>query len=151
MRSGWDRARAAGRAAVRATGCVAAHAAAVAATAVVAVGVALGVAGCASGDDGPPPTVQTGAQLYESQNCALCHGEDGTSSWWRPGTDLTAHLDTWTVETLAEYIRDPDWAAVTIDRLTTGNMAGFPHLDEASRRRLAEYVLTLGDGRAPDG
>jgi mono/diheme cytochrome c family protein len=105
----------------------------------------LTLAACSSSDPGPPPEGQSGAQLFESQGCAVCHGADGTSAFWRPGPNLLPNLDTWAVPELAQYLADPDSVAERVERLTPGSMAGFPHLDEATRLRLADYVLTLDD------
>ncbi|MFT7462280.1 MAG: mono/diheme cytochrome c family protein [Pseudohongiellaceae bacterium] len=89
---------------------------------------------------------QDGAQLYKSQACAKCHGSDGSSAFWLPGPDLRAHLGSWTPDTLAAYLGDPMAVAEGIERLAgDGKMPEYSHLDEATRRRLAEYVLTLGD------
>jgi mono/diheme cytochrome c family protein len=96
-----------------------------------------------------PVAEQSGALLYETQRCALCHGADGSSAFWRPGPDLLPHLDYWTVDSLADYLADPAAAAMEIDRLDGEDMPGYPHLDEASLRRLATYVLSLGAKPGP--
>ena len=101
------------------------------------------LAACGSSEPAPDVKLQSGAQLYASQNCALCHGADGSSAFWRPGPDLLPNLDSWTLDDLTQYIAEPDVVATRVERLTPGSMAGFPHLDEATRRRLAEYVLSL--------
>jgi mono/diheme cytochrome c family protein len=91
-----------------------------------------------------PAGEQTGALLYETQSCGTCHGADGASAFWRPGPDLLPNLDTWTVDSLAAYLADPISIAQGIERLGEGSMPEYGHLDEATRRRLAEYVLSLG-------
>ncbi|MCB9897062.1 MAG: cytochrome c [Planctomycetes bacterium] len=101
-------------------------------------------AGCSSTSD-LPPDVQTGAELYVSQSCALCHGADGRSAFWRPGPDLVPSLDAWTVDALAEYLADPAAWAARDPRLDDDGMPGFPQLSVDERERLARFVLSLGD------
>lgn len=98
-----------------------------------------------------PVPQQPGAVLYVTQRCALCHGDDGSSAFWRPGPDLLPNLDRWTVDSLADYLEDPAAVAADIDRLDGEDMPAYPHLDEATRRRLAAYVLSLGGGGDTDG
>lgn len=106
----------------------------------------LAATGCSGPKVETPVAQQDGALLYDTQRCALCHGPDGSSAFWRPGPDLLPHLDSWTVDTLAAYLEDPAAVATDIDRLDGEDMPGYPHLDEATRRRLAAHVLSLGGG-----
>ncbi len=87
---------------------------------------------------------QSGALLYETQRCALCHGADGSSSFWRPGPDLLPHLSSWTVDSLSQYLLDPVAMAADIDRLSGEDMPAYDQLGLETRRRLAEFVLSLG-------
>jgi len=104
------------------------------------------LAACSSPTTDVPLEEQDGELLYKSQACGKCHGADGSSAFWLPGPDLRTHLDAWTVDTLAAYLADPMTVAKGIERLAgEGKMPEFSHLDEASRRRLAEFVLTMGD------
>ncbi len=109
----------------------------------VGVLLALGVVACGSSAGELPVEEQSGEQLYASQRCALCHGPDGSSAFWRPGPELLSHLDSWTVETLAGYLADPPSVAATMSRLDGEDMPAYGHLDEPTRRRLAAYVLSL--------
>ncbi len=104
------------------------------------------LAGCSGPSTDLAPAEQDGALLYATQKCALCHGDDGASAWWRPGPDLRPHLGDWTVDGLAAYLLDPIGTAEGIDRLAGDGMPAYEHLDEPTRRRLAAYVLALGDG-----
>ena len=105
--------------------------------------IALGGAGCTSID--LPTDAQSGAELFVSQNCALCHGADGRSAFWRPGPDIVPALGMWTVDTLAEYLGDPEAWAARDPRLEGGSMPSFDHLTGDERERLARWVLTLDD------
>ena len=102
------------------------------------------LAACSGPATDAPAGEQAGALLYETQSCGTCHGPDGASAFWRPGPDLLPHLDTWTVDTLAAYLADPAAVAEGIERLGDSSMPEYGHLDEATRRRLALYVLSLG-------
>lgn len=104
------------------------------------------LAACSSPTTDVPVEKQDGELLYESQACGKCHGADGSSAFWLPGPDLRTHLDSWTADTLTAYLADPMSVAEGIERLAgEGKMPEFSHLDAAARRRLAEFVLTLGD------
>lgn len=95
----------------------------------------------------PVQVSPSGAELWVSQNCALCHGPDGASAWWRPGPDLLPNLHRWTAPALAAYIADPMLAARNMERLDGTGMPGYPHLTVSERLRLARYVLGLGAAR----
>jgi len=103
----------------------------------------LGASGCSSEATALPVRDQSGEQLYESQRCALCHGADGSSAFWRPGPELLSHLDSWSIDALAAYLADPVAVAATLSRLDGEGMPAYDHLDQATRRRLAAYVLSL--------
>ena len=109
---------------------------------VVASLVLLGTA-CQTRKD--PPAGAGGDLIYELQNCANCHGENGEGNMLGPPlARLSSH---WTAEELTEYLADPDAMLAGDERLQgiakgySGQMSRYDNLSLEQRRVLAEWLL----------
>ena len=93
-----------------------------------------------------PRAKATGEMLFESQNCKTCHGSQGVGLPGM-GPKLQGVAELWTVETLSEYLADPEAYAQKDPRLAhdTKYRMKMPKsgLRPDARERLAEYVLGL--------
>jgi mono/diheme cytochrome c family protein len=94
-----------------------------------------------------PKDVQEGAALFISKNCVTCHGPEGAGGVAGPALmDLSEY---YTVESLAEYLSDPDAAMQRDERLREraegfgALMPKYSYLPIEDRRKLAMYVLSL--------
>ncbi len=113
-----------------------------------AVSLGLYLAACST--QAPPPSktgTVSGARLYESQQCLLCHGPDGNGLPGM-GPDLRGASANWTSESLMEYLKNPKTYAEKDERLAA-NMGKFRmpmpncNLKEDQLRTLAEHVLAI--------
>lgn len=101
------------------------------------------LAGCGAPSIDVPVAQQTGAQLFVSQGCFRCHSKDGSGSFLGLGPDLRDKRVHWDAERLTRYLADPAAYAADDPRLGEREMPAYDLLDEPTRRRLAEHVLTL--------
>lgn len=111
----------------------------------------LGLASLAacSGETGgaePPRSQATGEMLYETQSCKTCHGSGGVGLPGM-GPKLQGIGELWTVETLAEYLADPEAYAQKDPRLAhdAKYRMKMPKsgLGQDALERLANHVLSL--------
>ena len=91
-----------------------------------------------------PLAMQSGAELFVSQKCATCHGEDGRGTWMDLGPSLEGVAEFWTETSLVRYLGDPAGYAVTDPRLGEREMPSYETLGVGEARRLAQHVLELG-------
>ncbi|MCZ7557049.1 MAG: cytochrome c [Bacteroidia bacterium] len=102
---------------------------------------------CNSNTDSQPKDVQEGAALFISKNCVTCHGPEGEGGVAGPALKDLAEY--YTVESLAEYLNDPDAAVQRDERLREraegygALMPKYSYLPIEDRRKLAMYVLSL--------
>jgi mono/diheme cytochrome c family protein len=100
----------------------------------------------ACGDD-PAPRQAGGKDLYRTQACATCHGQDaqGTVS----GPALARISQRWSLEELVEYFGEPEAVRELREDLLSmqghypARMPSYKHLSTDERERLARYLLTL--------
>ncbi len=91
--------------------------------------------------------VQEGAALFVSRNCITCHGPEGEGGV--AGPELTDLAEYYTVETMIEYLNDPDAAVQKDERLREraegfgALMPRYNYLPQNEREKLAIYVLSL--------
>ncbi len=93
----------------------------------------------------PPPPGASGAQIYELQNCANCHGEEGAGTSRGPALrELSRH---WTRERLVDYLADPQAVAAVDPRLRargrefSSEMGPYDNLTAEQRGVLADWLL----------
>jgi mono/diheme cytochrome c family protein len=103
----------------------------------------LAAAGCALRRD--PPAGASGATIYELQNCANCHGEDGEGTTRGPAlADVAAH---WSREELADFLAAPsswterDAQLAALRASYSGAMSPYDNLTPDERLRLADHLL----------
>ena len=93
-----------------------------------------------------PRSKATGEMLFESQNCQTCHGPRGVGLPGM-GPKLQGVAELWTVETMSEYLADPEAYAQKDPRLAHDSKYRMKMpksgLRPDARQRLAEYVLGL--------
>ena len=88
-----------------------------------------------------------GRVVFESQNCILCHGSDGTGK--EGGPDLRAADRHFSKDQLITYLRDPEAYAKNDARLSHDRfdypmmMPSFDQLNRKQLSDLADYVLSL--------
>jgi mono/diheme cytochrome c family protein len=102
---------------------------------------------CKPNAEPQPKDVQEGAALFISKNCVTCHGPEGEGGIAGPALkDLSEY---YTVESLAEYLNDPDAAMQRDERLREraegfgALMPKYSYLPLEERKKLAMYVLSL--------
>lgn len=94
-----------------------------------------------SGQDHDAAQAQTGAVLFE-ENCASCHGEDGTGGRDFGAPNLTDQI--WL------YGGSTDALTYSVNNARFGVMPNWsPRLSEAEVRAVSAYVHQLGGGEAP--
>lgn len=107
----------------------------------------LALSACGQGNSGDSEVVKQGAELFASNSCNLCHGDDARGS--DGGPSLSGLAEHYTVEDLMEYLKDPDAVLENSARLSKraeefdALMPSYEHLDDADRRKLATFVLSL--------
>jgi mono/diheme cytochrome c family protein len=91
--------------------------------------------------------VQEGAALFISRNCITCHGAGGNGATAGPRLrDLSKH---YTIESMIEYLKDPDAAMKRDERLRKraegfgALMPKYNYLPEDELKKLSVYVLSL--------
>ena len=93
------------------------------------------------------PKSSTGAQLFEAQGCARCHGDHGEGSSLAPV--IVGAKTNWSPEALIEYLADPHAYAAKTPRLSEIGkrymlpMPAYAMLSPAERGKLADFVLGL--------
>ncbi len=105
------------------------------------------ISACASKSEPQPRDVQQGAALFLSRNCVTCHGPEAEGQ--PTGPELRDLDEYYTVETLVEYLNDPD-AVVARDQRLRKRAEGFGalmprynYLPQEELEKLAMYVLSL--------
>jgi mono/diheme cytochrome c family protein len=102
----------------------------------------LGLGACDS-----KPTTSSGAALYASKGCTLCHAEDGAGTTFGPS--LQGKKQFWTREKLVEYLKNPLAYGEKDKRLSeqarkfTLPMARFDMLTPEELSALADHVLSM--------
>jgi mono/diheme cytochrome c family protein len=101
--------------------------------------------GAGNADD--PVMIAVGKAVFEDWDCAGCHGvnREGTES----GPPLSGLDAVWTVDTLAEYVSDPEEATAKSERLRKlsleygdSEMPAYDVFPAEERRALAAYLLS---------
>ncbi len=113
--------------------------------------------GCGAGQPTPPPGLDevqlAGWQAYIDLNCASCHGDNREGQ--RSGPPLVGLSKHWTVDSLVDYLTDPDAVVKANPRLAykaekyaigmpsaSGKSPGYGGKARAEKlRALAEYML----------
>lgn len=104
----------------------------------------LGLAAACSLRRAPPPGA-SGAEIYDLQNCANCHGDEREGK--SLGPSLAGLAQHWTRETLVEYLADPQGFVERDPRLRarseeySGKMDPYDNLTLEQRGVLADWLL----------
>ena len=110
----------------------------------------LACGGAAAGDAAATDASAIGAgrQLYRVHGCAVCHGEHGRGDGPVSRTLRPAPRDFQRPEAFRAPRTVTDLAAViaTGGGSPASGMPAFAHLDDTSRRQMATFVLSLGEG-----
>ena len=100
--------------------------------------------GAAPSQKAPPPGVQKGRELFQSQGCGACHRIDGQSG--SVGPDLSNEASAGkSAQWLAAQIRDPK------AHNANSTMPSYSSLTQEQVKELVDYLLTLGSGGAKTG
>jgi mono/diheme cytochrome c family protein len=111
-----------------------------------AAALALALASCGDGASAKSGA-GNGADLFASQGCTTCHGQDGAGT--ELGPTLQGKKSFWTREKISEYLRNPVAYAEKDARLSeqarryTFPMQPFDKLTTDEMSALAEHVLAL--------
>ena len=100
--------------------------------------------GVAPSPEAPPPNVQKGRELFQSQGCGACHKINGQGG--AVGPDLSHEASAGkSAEWLATQIRDPK------AHNANSIMPSYSSLTQEQIKELVDYLLTLGSGGAKAG
>jgi len=104
-------------------------------------------AACSTKREAKSNDAQKGAELYVSRNCITCHGPEGEG---RPtGPELRGMGEYYTIESMVEYLKDPDAAIARDARLRERAqgigtlMPKYDYLPPEELKAIAVYVLWL--------
>lgn len=109
-------------------------------------------AGCSRTAGNPPfmdgpAAIAAGRVLYQTNGCAVCHGETGRGDGSLAATLQPPPRDFQQPESFRVRRTVADVAAAIAKGIPSeaAGMPAYAHLDEMSRQQLASYVLSLGD------